>query len=217
MSYASLLESIDSGDVRTATEILQTDPRLCEAADEPSALMLALYRGLFRLAQTIASRRPSLTVFEAAALGNAASVEHALAADPQAARAVAGDGFTALHLACFFGHAHGAALLLQAFADPNARAGNATRVTPLHSAAAKGDVQICHMLLHAGADLDATQHGGYTALHAAARQGNAPLAEFLVARGADPRLPADDGRRASDIARGAGFLELAKYLDSLLG
>ncbi len=212
MSHAELLEAIARRDGQTAAEMLAADPLLCVELDDPSAVLLALYNGLPNLAGSIAARRPGLTVFEAAAAGHVAFLERALAQDPDAARVFAGDGFTALHLSCFFGHVHAVALLLQAGADPRARSGNAASLCPLHSAAVSGNVDICRMLLHAGADPDAVQQGGYTALHAAALRGNAPLLELLLASGADVRLAAEDGRTAASIAHQEGFVDLARTL-----
>ncbi len=211
MSHAELLELIDAGLPYTALRILIEDPRLCVESDDPSALMLALYRGQPALAGAIASRRRALTVFEMAAAGLTGALERALA-EPGAARAMAADGFTALHLACFFGHDHAAALLLQAGADPGAVARNATRVQPLHSASSHGHLAICHMLLHAGADPNAAQQGGYTALHAAALRGDAQLTGLLLAYRAQPSRRSDDGRTAADIARQLGFYDIARRL-----
>jgi ankyrin repeat protein len=215
MSYRALLESIKSGDARTAAETLADDELLCTEIGEPSALLLALYQGFVELAKTIALRRSVLTVFEAAAMGDIPALERSLLEHPDAPHVFAADGFTALHLACFFGHTHAAGLLLQAHANPNARAGNATLICPLHSAAASGSVTICQMLLHAGAAPNATQQGGFTALHAAAFQGNARLADLLLARGADAGLVAADGRSAHVLARDNGFLSLADRLGRL--
>jgi ankyrin repeat protein len=212
MSHAELLEMIQANDALTAWHVLAEDARLCTGFDEPSALMLALYRGMPFLADAIAARRTGLTVFEAASCGNIAALESALRAQADAPRALAADGFTALHLACFFGQAHAVAVLLQGGADPNARARNASFARPLHSGAAHGHAMICHMLLHAGANPDATQQGGYTVLHAAALRNDVALAELMLAYGASRAIRADDGRTAREIARDAAFGELAALL-----
>ena len=211
MSHAELLELIDAQLPYTALRILIEDPRLCTDSDEPSALMLALYRGQPGLAGAIASRRRHLTIFEIAAAGLTEALQRALA-EPGSAQAIAADGFTALHLACFFGHQHAAALLLQAGADPRAVARNASRVQPLHSAATNGHAIICHMLLHAGADPDAAQHGGYTSLHAAALRGDIQLTNLLLAYRAQRHMRSDDGRTAGDIARQLGLFDIARTL-----
>lgn len=214
MSHAALLEAILADTPGAAMIMLADDPDLCVASDDPSALMLAIYRRQAPLVEAILARRRRLTVFEAAALGRTEALRRELALHPEAARAVAADGFTPLHLACFFGHSDTVAFILKAGADPDALAGNATRLRPLHSAATQGDVEVCRMLLDAGASPDATQQGGYTALHAAALRGNGVLAALLVARGASVGIAAEDGRTAANIAMQSGYLELAETLRS---
>ena len=57
-------------------------------------------------------------------------------------------------------------------------------VAPLHSAAAARDNDAVRLLLEAGADANARQHGGYTALDAADQHEDAELAELLRRHGA---------------------------------
>ena len=206
MSHAALLTAIRGGHTDAATELLAADVKLAAFDDEPSALMLALYHRQPHIAGLIASRRQFLTVFEAAALGSVPALQHTISALPVAARAVSDDGFTALHLACFFGHAEAVTFLLASGADPNAIATNGSLLRPLHSAATQGSLEICRALLDAGADPNATQQSNFTALHAAALRGDTALAALLVERGASLDAKADDGRRAADIARDAGVV-----------
>lgn len=56
------------------------------------------------------------------------------------------------------------------------------------------------MLLDASADVNAKQHGGWTALHAAAMFGALPLVELLLDRGADAEIAKDDGKKAVDLS-----------------
>ena len=204
MSHSGLLAAIRNGQATVAAALLAANKALCALDDEPSALMLALYHRQHDTAGLIAERRQFLTVFEAAALGNLPALQQSLQDFPQAATAVSEDGFTALHLACFFGHPEAVTLLLASGADANAVASNGSLLRPLHSAAAQGSVDNCRTLLDAGADPNATQQTSFTALHAAALHGNAALAKLLIARGASVDAKADDGRTAADIARDAG-------------
>ena len=212
MSHAALLEAIRAGHGDVALRMLAQDERLCVETDDPSALMMAHYRNLPDVAHAITARRPQLTVFEAAAAGDLPQLARALARDPEAARVFAGDGFTALHLASFFGHAEAVALLLAAGAVPNAQAGNATLVRPLHSAATHGGLDISRALLQAGADPNLQQQGGYVPLHAAALRGNVALVQLLLAYGADRRLAADDGWTPAAMAHHNGRFEVAALL-----
>jgi hypothetical protein len=60
------------------------------------------------------------------------------------------------------------------------------RQPPLTLAALLGRTEIARLLIDAGADVNQTDGGGYTALHSAAFLGQLPVAELLLARGADP-------------------------------
>ncbi len=184
MPHPELLQAITAGHAEEAAAMLAAEPALCSLDDEPSALMLALYHRQSEIAATIGSRRRYLTVFEAAAMGSTGALRMTLEALPVAARAVSDDGFTALHLACFFGREEAASLLLASGADCNALATNGSLLRPLHSAATQGSVAICRMLLDAGADPNAEQQSGYTPLDAAALREDSALAELLVERGA---------------------------------
>jgi len=168
-------------------------------AAEPSPILALVYRGDRDAALALAAGR-TLDLFEAAALGDAERVRAILDADATAARTRAPDGFSALGLAAFFGQAACARLLIDAGAPVDEPAANAMRVTPLHSAAAAGHVEIARWLLERGASVDARQQGGYTALHAAAQNGDLPLVELLLAHGADRALRSDDGKSAADFA-----------------
>ena len=170
-------------------------------AAEPSPLLALVYRGDRDGALALAAGR-TLDLFEAAALGDAARVRAILDADAAAARAHAPDGFSALGLAAFFGQPACARLLIDAGAPVDEPAANAMRVTPLHSAAAAGQVEIARWLLERGAAVDARQRGGYTALHAAAQNGDLPLVELLLAHGAARALRTADGKSAADFASG---------------
>jgi ankyrin repeat protein len=66
-----------------------------------------------------------------------------------------GDGFTALHLAAFFGEAGAARVLLSSGADVHALSRNPLAVPPLQSAVAAGERELAQLLLEAGARPDA--------------------------------------------------------------
>lgn len=158
-----------------------------------------------------------LDVFAAAAIGADDRLLTILAEDPEAATARADDGFTALHLAAFFGTPATVAALLAAGADPASVAGNASCVTPLHSALAHRDRDITALLLEAGAPVNAQQAGGYTALHSAAMHGDVGLVRLLIEHGADTALADDRGDTAADYARKGGHAEIAEELEGTAG
>lgn len=177
-----------------------------------SPILAALYRHTFAEAEALANEA-ELTLWEAAALGRV----HALAGRNPAKVDLcqpAPDGFTPLHLACYFGRAEAVAWLLHHGADPHAMGPGDLR--PLHSAVAGPDgaaaMAIVQALLTHGAHPDAVQRGGYTALHAAARRGVAELVQVLVRHGADVALRTDAGLRAEDLALEGGHPVVAAWL-----
>ena len=170
-----------------------------------SPILSALYEGRTAEADALVAERPTLDVFEAAALGRTERVRELLDGDPALAEAWSPDGFQALHLAAFFGRAEAADLLLQRGADPATLSRHEfVKVTPLHSAvAAEGaeDLRTVEVLLARGAPVDAPAEGGGTPLHSAAFNGNVSIVKALLASGADPHTAKDDGQTPLDLAR----------------
>jgi ankyrin repeat protein len=211
MRDSELIDAIKAGDEARAMALLERDPELGMGSDEPGALLTALYMRQAEVATAIARRKPSLSLFEAAALGDLAAVRRAVEGGAAVSH-YSGDGFTALHLASYFGHPDMVEWLLSRGADANAVADNPMKVAPLHSAAAAGSVPVCERLLQSGAHPNPQQHGGYTPLQSAALHGNRELVELLLKAGADPRLKSDDGRDAAAFASAGGHDDLAQRL-----
>jgi len=148
--------------------------------------MEALYRGDRDEAERL-RETAELDVFEAAALGDVERLRAIVDEDGDAARAWSADGFTALHYAAYFDGPEAARVLVEHGADVEAVSTNeefAPEARPLHSAVAAGRGDVVEVLLHAGADPNARQHGGFTPLMAAEQAGNLELAEVLIRHGA---------------------------------
>ena len=199
-----MLDAADAGDAAAVERLLAANPELANVRgpDGVSVVLRARYRGHARLAEQLADAVSDLDLFEAAALGRVGRVEELVAAAPGGVSAESSDGFTALHLAAFFGQLEAAAVLLEHGAAPDAVAGNGSLLRPLHSAAAGGHAAIVGLLLERGADPNARQQGGYVPLHSAAGRGDEASVRLLLERGADRDLRADDGRRPRDLAAG---------------
>lgn len=210
----SILEAIEQGDSARVREILAADPSKAAARNEQgvSALLLALYHRAQEAVELLLATRLPLDVHEAAALGQRERIRELIAEDAPL-DAPSPDGFAPLHLACFFGHAPTVELLLEAGADPNVVANNASRVQPLHSAAAGRKMEIVESLLRQGASVNARQTGGHTALHSAALHGDLAMTRLLLEYGADPVQEDDTGRTPLESAIEHGYEELAARLE----
>jgi uncharacterized protein len=197
-----LIEAVKQGDAERVAALAAADPSLAAAEDDDGMTPVrhALYAGQREALGALLALAAPLGVLDLAATGQVDALRERLGADPALAHERARDGFTALHLACFFGGAAAVEALLAAGADPNPPPENPLGVAPLHSAAAARDREAVRLLLEAGADPNARQQGGYTALHAAAQHGDRAMSERLLAHGADPALRADDGRDAAAMA-----------------
>jgi ankyrin repeat protein len=66
-----------------------------------------------------------------------------------------------------------------------------------------------------GADVAVRQEDGATALHIAAATGDPELVGLLINHGANHAAVNHNGDTAAEIARSAGFAELAEYLEGI--
>ena len=179
--------------------LLREQPELASATDEHgvSALLLACYHRRPEAKAALIAVGAPVGTLEAAALGE---VDLLAGADLSER---AGDGFTPLHLAAFFGGPEAVRVLLAAGAPPDADAVNPFKVRPLHSAAAVRDHASVRLLLEAGADPDVRQQGGYTPLHTAAHGADLELIQLLLAHDADRTLADDEGKIPRDMTSDA--------------
>jgi ankyrin repeat protein len=216
VSRDEMFDAIDAGDEARLAELLASEPGLAGERDNDgvSAALHARYRDNHDAVAQLLATDPELDAFDAAGLGRPERLAELLAADAGLASASSSDGFTALHLASFFGWVEAARLLLDRAAPPNAVSRNPMAVMPLHSAAAGGHDEVARLLVAAGADVNARQRHGYTPLHAAAQNGDAEMTEMLLAAGADPSARTDDGQTPADLATASGHAELASRLGS---
>src|ERR1700686_1710329 len=151
-STKKLLESIRSGDKDGLEALLRKEPELLRfaAPNGSSVVLLAAYYGHAELAEVFVRHGVKLDVFEASATGNLERVRELVKENAGLVNAFAADGFFTLGLAAFFGHRAIVEFLLKNGAEVNTAARNAQKVTSLHGAVARRDVEIGRILLEAG-------------------------------------------------------------------
>jgi len=209
-----IFAAISAGDQERVGKLVLDDPSLAHARNQAgvSALMQARYENKLEMVALLRSVADDLDIFEAAALGDIARLRSLLAGDRDLVKAQSSDGFTPLHLACFFGQPEAAEILVRHGADVNAV--SPSRIGVIHSAAASRDAAIVKLVLQAGADPNLQQQGGYTALHEAAMHNSVERAQALLDAGADITIRSDDGLTAAEMAAQKGNKEVLELLNA---
>jgi uncharacterized protein len=217
-THDDLFEAIEAGDDARVDALLEADPALASSRDASgvSALMRALYRFDKPLIETVKRRVDALDIFEAAAFGEVDRLTEVLSDDPSLVTAYSGDGFTALHLAAFFGRYEAAALLIERGAEVDAFGRGWMTGTAMHSAVSRLQSDVVRILLEAGANPNVRQSAGWTPLHAAAMNGDVISVELLLASGADPTATNDEGRSVIDLATEKGDAATVDLIRSAL-
>lgn len=208
-------ELIRRGKTSEIAEAVEAQPSLACSRDAQgiSALMLAIYTQQPVIRDFLLSRLDELDVFEAAAVGDCAKLQSMVTKDVMKARAVSADGWTPLHLAAAFAGPEAVTLLVEHGAHAHQVSHNPLRNQPLHACIALNNSVECVLaLIEGGADVNATQHGGYTPIIQAAAAGKKDLVLALLANGARLDCVCDQGKSAADYARERGHTELAELL-----
>ncbi len=184
------------------------------ASGAPSDVLMALYMSDRDKAKSLAAS-VVLTLPELAAFGNVAPVSEHLASHPEHLHEYSPDGWTALHLAAYFGYASAAVCLLRAGASHAARSHNEQGNTPLHAAlAGRCEMTVVTALLAAGCDADAIDSQEYRPLHLAASRGDQAAVELLIACGATRDAKTKDGKTAADLAAAQSHPDVAAWLSA---
>ena len=153
----AIIEAIKAGEIEKLKELLNKDPNLIHAMTErgESIILQAVYYGQKEIAQFLLSKAMALTIFEAAAVGQKDQIVKALAHNAEHVLHFSADGWTALHLAAFFGHKEIVEVLIQAGA------------------------KIIEKLLNAGADRHLKNSNNQTPLDIAEEKGHTVVVDLL--------------------------------------
>lgn len=208
-STEDLIAAIHQGDTETVESLLLIDPSLAQAQNGLSPILAALYDRQDDIAVMLLETQPNLNVFEAAALGEVDGLRQILEVQQSVTNELSADGWTPLHLACFFHRSAVVVYLLDFGAETEIVSANPTAVTPLQSALASGAEGIARTLIERGANIHLQ---GWTPLHYAAANNLPEMAEFLIARGADLNAMNPDAETPLALAQRSGNLETAGIL-----
>lgn len=211
----TFFDAIRAGDRGTVETLLASDSGLLGALDDNGlgAYAAARYSGRNEIAALLLEKGVELDIYGASMAGAKDAVLQMLAANPELAGAYSSDGWTPLHLACFFGQPEIVEVLIARGAGVNARSRTPMQNMPLHAAAAGRNREAVRLLLEHGADVNARQHGGWTALHAAAQNGDVEMVRLLLGGGAEIGLRADNQQTAMDLAMTKGHQAMVDLLD----
>jgi ankyrin repeat protein len=223
MSAQDFFAAVEKGDVQSVERLLAADESLVSARNNEglSPIAISAYWSRSEVLDALLATAPTLDLWDASITGNIGRIEELVKSEPDLVRERSPDGFTALHLAAFFGHPRAVQVLIDHGSDVLSRTTNALNNQPLHAAVAGRDVEgrlaCARTLLAHGALVNKQQSGGFTPLMSAAQSGDQTLVILLLDHGADPSIRDDEGRSATDHARSAGHEEIAELLGRDLG
>ncbi|MEL7146067.1 MAG: ankyrin repeat domain-containing protein [Bacteroidota bacterium] len=198
-------------------QAIDNNPELAEGRTPQgiTLLTLAAYCRNQQAVNLILTRKSSMDLYEAAAVGNVEMVRRHLQNDPAQINSFAVDGFTPLSLACYFGYEDLVSYLLANGAEVNLPSKNVFGSCPLHSACAVGHIPIVKQLLAHQANVHLRQNSGATALHVAASRAHLEVCKLLIKAGAAVEALNASRQTPIQLAEDKGHSELVAYFRSL--
>lgn len=177
--------------------------------DGTSLILQCLYSGARKSLEQLCALFPERSFHEAAALGDINRIQALIEGAPGCMNLLSADGWTALHLAAFFGHVDTVRFLLNNGADPHLFSRAFETNIPLQAACASGAVEAALLLVDRTAAVDEAGPSGTTALMIAAQNGLSDVVDALLARGANAHHTDASGKSACDYAKEAGHEGIA--------
>jgi ankyrin repeat protein len=207
-------DAVKKGNLAAVKEALANDRTLVDAKTETglSPLTVAAYYGKGAILEAILAYRPSMTLPEAAIVGDLERVKDLVERDRRSVNESSPDGYSALALASHFGRPDVVRYLLARAADVSLAAPE-SGFTALTGAVAGGHPEIVRELIAAGADVNHRyEEQRFSPLITAAADGDPEIVRLLLAAGADPTARTTDGKTAASIALERNHPEIAELL-----
>ncbi|UZN06633.1 ankyrin repeat domain-containing protein [Leptospira santarosai] len=214
-----IFQAIVGGQKAKVIGLLKRDPSLFQSLTEEgiTPVLFSLYYGKLDISKEIYEISPDRNLFEAAALGDPEETKRLLSGSSDTINSLSHDGWSALHLASYFGHLEIVRLLISSGADLGITSKSKLSYgnTALHSAVATGKKDVVELLLETGANANALQNpGGIIPLHiAASRSGSGDIIRSLLKKGADRSFLSSEGQTPYAIALEKGNVIEAKLLE----
>ncbi|AYV56815.1 ankyrin repeat domain-containing protein [Leptospira kmetyi] len=214
-----IFQAIASGQKAKVIGLLKRDPELFQSVTEEgiTPVLFSLYYGKLDISKEIYDLNSERNLFEAAALGDLEETKRIVASSPETINSLSKDGWSALHLAAYFGHLEIVKFLVASGADLSLTSKSKLSYgnTALHSAVATGKKAVVELLLEKGADANALQNpGAITPLHiAASRSGSIEIIQLLLKKGADKKRMSSEEQTPHAIALEKGNVIEAKALE----
>ena len=211
-----IVEFIQKGNIEDLKKVLNSNPDLAngKTAQGISFLTFAAYCRNNEIIELIKQKKSSFDIYEIIIIGDLQQTKEYYEKNKNSVNQYSIDGFTALGLACFFGHFDIIKFLIELGADLNIPSNNDFNVTPLHSACATSNFKIAELLMKNGANVNAEQQGNVTPLHSASHNGQIKLVRLLIEYGADVNAKMKDGQTPLFMAEDKSFDEVSEYLKS---